>query len=256
MNAAVMKVAVIKVPVRRVLVRRVPARSKLGIPLLLVLTGAGCGGPFSTLDPAGPSAAGVAWLWWGMFAVAALVLLAVVGLWLYAAGRRARTFSDAQAQRVQRRWLLGGGVVLPTVAIAALLVVGIPVGHNMLPLPVENGQVLRIDITGQQWWWDVRYPGSGIRLKDELHIPVGVPVDIHLTSADVVHSFWVPRLGGKLDLLPERTNILRLQADEAGTYRGQCAEFCGLNHAHMHFTLTAHEAADFAAWLKEHSSHD
>jgi len=179
-----------------------------------------------------------------------------VGLWLYAAGRRARTFSDAQAQRVQRRWLLGGGVVLPTVAIAALLVVGIPVGHNMLPLPVENGQVLRIDITGQQWWWDVRYPGSGIRLKDELHIPVGVPVDIHLTSADVVHSFWVPRLGGKLDLLPERTNILRLQADEAGTYRGQCAEFCGLNHAHMHFTLTAHEAADFAAWLKEHSSHD
>lgn len=251
------------------------------IPLLM----AGCAGPFSTLDPAGPSASAVAGLWWGMFAAATAVLLAVVGLWLYAAGRTQRElnrkelnrkelnselpnserldgerlsrekFSDEQAVRIHRRWIIGGGLILPVTAIVLLLTFGIPVGHNMLPLPVKE-EVLRIDVTGHQWWWQVNYPDGGVELRDELHIPAGVAVDLYLTSADVVHSFWVPRLGGKLDMLPGRTNILRLRADEPGTYRGQCAEFCGLHHAHMQFTVTAHSAADFAAWLAEARTDD
>lgn len=232
--------------------RRLSGPALIGIPLLL----AGCSGPFSILDPAGPSASAVAWLWWSMFATATVVLLAVVGLWLYAARRAPRTVDDEQARDIHRRWIIGGGLILPMAAIVVLLAFGIPVGHNMLPLPLKEGEVLRIDVTGHQWWWQVSYPDSGIELRDELHIPAGVAVDLHLTSADVIHSFWVPRLGGKLDMLPGRTNILRLQADEPGTYRGQCAEFCGLHHARMQFTVTAHSAEDFAAWLAEGRADD
>ncbi|MDO8863427.1 cytochrome c oxidase subunit II [Haliea sp. E1-2-M8] len=217
---------------------------------------AGCAGPFSTLDPAGPSAAGSAGLWWWMFTLAMLVLLAVVGLWLGAMFGAQKTGDDQQLRRIQQRWIIGGGLLLPWAAIAVLLAFGIPIGHKMLPLPLEGGEILRIDVTGHQWWWQVSYPGSGIQLRNEVHIPVGVPVDLHLTSADVVHSFWVPRLGGKLDMIPGRTNVLRLQADIADTYRGQCAEFCGLNHAHMQFTVTAHAPGDFAAWLTEASASD
>lgn len=191
-----------------------------------------------------------------MFAFAVLVLLAVVGVWLAAMFRTQGSEDDQQLRHTRQRWIIGGGLVLPSGAIVVLLAFGIPVGHNMLPLPVEDGEAMRIDVTGHQWWWQTGYPGTGIQLRDELHIPVGVPVDLHLTSADVIHSFWVPRLGGKLDMLPGRTNVLRLQADEAGTYRGQCAEFCGLDHAHMQFTVTAHDPDDFEAWMEEVSARD
>ncbi len=206
----------------------------------------GCSGAFSTLDPAGASAREVAWLWWGMLTFSVLVVVALVGVWWYAFKRAPREVDEHSAQRLHRRWLIGGGLLLPVVSIAVLLAFGVPVGHRMMPLPVTKG--VTIEVTGHQWWWQVKYPGTDIELKNEIHIPVDTPVDVHLRSADVVHSFWVPRLGGKLDLLPGRTNVLRLQADETGTYRGQCAEFCGMGHAHMHFTVNVHSSEDFAAW--------
>lgn len=191
-----------------------------------------------------------------MLAFAVLVYLAVMGAWLGAMFGTQRTEDEQQLRRVRGRWIIGGGLILPGGAIVLLLAVGIPIGHNMLPLPAAGGKALRIDVTGHQWWWQVSYPESGIQLRDELHIPVGVPVDLHLTSADVVHSFWVPRLAGKLDMIPGRTNVLRLQADTADTYRGMCAEFCGLNHAHMKFTVTAHDPEDFSAWFTEARARD
>lgn len=206
----------------------------------------GCSGDFSTLDPAGTSAREVAWLWWGMLGVSVVVLATLVGIWGYAFKRSHREVDEQSAQRQHRRWLIGGGLVLPVTSIAVLLAFGIPVGHRMMPLPAA--EAVRVDVTGHQWWWQVKYPDTPIELKNQIHIPVNTPVDLHLRSADVVHSFWVPRLGGKLDLVPGRTNVLRLQADETGTYRGQCAEFCGMGHAHMHFTVTVHSAEDFAAW--------
>lgn len=208
-----------------------------------------CDGPLSALDPVGPAARAAAGLWWGMFLYFGLVFVVVVALWGYAMRRRQGTDDP----RMQRRWIIGGGVLLPLLSITALLAVGIPAGHRMLPLPPESGPALRINVTGHQWWWEMHYPDGGLTLRNELHIPVGVPVDIHLTTADVIHAFWVPRLGGKLDAIPGHTNVLRLQADMPGLYRGQCAEFCGLHHAHMQFTVTAHAPEAFERWLQEAS---
>lgn len=217
---------------------------------------AGCTGPYSALDPAGPSAADAAALWWGMSSFAVLVLVVVVALWLYALRRKPRQLDEHRARRIHYRWIIGGGLILPIGSMTVLLVFGIPIGHRMLPLPLAGEEVMRIDVTGHQWWWQVRYPGQDIELRNELHIPAGQPVDLHLSSNDVIHSFWVPRLGGKLDMLPGRTNVLRLQADEPGTYYGQCAEFCGTGHAHMKFTVHAHAAEDFAAWQEEAATDD
>jgi cytochrome c oxidase subunit 2 len=222
----------------------------LSVVFLLTLFLAGCSGPLSSLDPAGPSARSGALLWWGMFAYASVVFVAVVALWLHAMRRPPDTRDEAQQRRIHNRWIIGGGVILPSVSITLLLLFGIPTGHRMLPLPPAEGAALRIDVIGHQWWWEVRYPDSTISLNNELHIPAGTPIDIHLSTADVIHGFWVPRLGGKLDAIPGRINVLRLQADEPGVYLGQCAEFCGLHHAVMKFTVTAHSPEEFNQWIE------
>ncbi len=208
----------------------------------------GCSGEFSSLDPAARSVRDLAWLWWAMLSFSVVILTGIVGVWCYALRRRSRPVSEAQAERQHRRWLIGGGLLLPLVSIAVLLAFGAPIGHRMMPFSQKGEPVLRIDVIGHQWWWDVHYPDDNIELRDELHIPVDTPVNVHLSSADVVHSFWVPRLAGKLDLVPGRTNILRLEADELVLFRGQCAEFCGLGHAHMHFTVRVHSREDFERW--------
>lgn len=211
---------------------------------------AACDGPQSTLQPSGPSAHAIALLWWGMFAASALVLVVVVGLWLYALMRPTPGMEPGRARTVTNRWIIGGGILLPSSSVFVLLLFGIPAGYRMLPLPLEGEQPLVIEVTGHRWWWEVRYPEAGVRTANQLFLPVGRPVDIQVTSADVIHSFWVPRLGGKLDMLPGRTNVLRLEADETGRFRAQCAEFCGRGHAHMAMIVEALAPGEFDAWLK------
>ena len=214
----------------------------------------GCEGSQSALQPAGPAAQDIALLWWWMLGTSAVIVFAVVGLWLYAQFRRpppeqAGMRHTAAVDRIMaRRWLIGGGLVLPTVTMVVLLAFGIPMGHRMLPLPLPEAP-LRIEVTGHQWWWEVHYPEQGITTANQIHIPAGRPVDFHLASADVIHAFWVPQLGGKLDMIPGRTNVLRLQADAPGRFRGQCAEFCGLQHARMRFTVEALPEDAFAQWV-------
>lgn len=185
-----------------------------------------------------------------MLALLGTIMLVVFALW-FIAMRRAPAATEADAGRAARWWIVGGGLVLPMTAIVLILAFGVPLGQRMLPLPVANGEALRIDVTARQWQWRVTYPGTGRQLENEVHIPVDTPVNLHLSSDDVVHSFWVPRLGGKLDAIPGHTNVLRLQADEPGTYRGQCAEFCGRGHAHMQFRVIAHSEEDFRRWQEE-----
>lgn len=202
------------------------------------------------LDPAGPAARDVAGLWWGMFVVAVIVLVGVTVTWLAAMARRPPKLEDAREKRVARRWVVLGGVLLPAASIAVLLAFGIPAGYRLLPLPPAGEPPLRIDVTARQWRWEVRYPDSGAVLTNELRVPAGRPVDVHVHSLDVIHSFWVPRLGGKIDAVPGRTNVVRLHADGPGAFRGQCAEFCGTRHALMVLHVTALDAVAFTDWLE------
>jgi len=218
--------------------------------LLPLLWLAGCDGPQSALQPAGDAARAAAALWWGMFAVSVAVITGVTLLWLYALRARRDTPDIVQQQRLQRRLLIGGGLVLPVLAVTVLLGFGIPAGHGMLPWPDDDTPPLRIEVTGHQWWWQVHYPEAGVTTVDLLHLPVDRPVDLYVRSADVIHAFWVPRLGGKIDAIPGRTNVLRLRATETGTMRAQCAEFCGLRHAHMSMPVQVLTAPEFDQWLE------
>ena len=146
---------------------------------------------------------------------------------------------------------MGGGVVLPVVVIGVMFAATL-VAMRATPTTADADGLV-VEVTGHQWWWEVRYPAQDVVTANEIHIPVGEPVTFRLTSADVIHSFWVPRLGGKRDLLPEDVNTLVLRADEPGRYSGDCAEFCGLQHALMGITVIAHDRAEFDAWATEQS---
>ena len=206
------------------------------------------GSPPPVLDPAGPYAGSITLLSWVLFAIAALVL-AVVGtaLWIAFFGK-ARTRQRLGGTMV----VWAGGIVFPVVVLTALLVWGLSLTAS---LSAGKGDVadLRVRVTGEMWWWRVAYLDGqgreGFQDANEIHIPTGRPVLIELDSADVIHSFWVPRLSGKVDMIPGRRNVLRLQADEPGAYGGQCAEYCGGPHALMGLVVVAHEPAEFSRLL-------
>lgn len=142
------------------------------------------------------------------------------------------------------RWIVLGGLVLPTVVLVPLLVYGLLTGERLLPRLAS--EPLRIEAEARQWNWTFRYP-DGTVTHDVLHLPAGVPIDMVVTSRDVIHAFWVPRLAGKIDAIPGHTNILRIEADRPGTYNGLCNEFCGLRHSEMRFDVVVHPAAAFPA---------
>lgn len=177
---------------------------------------------------------------------AALIWLAMVGITLYSV--RARP--EAQSRRRTALLIIVGGAVVPTVVLTALLVYGLALLPELLaPAPAGS---LRIAVTGEQWWWRVRYvtpEGVAVELANEVHLPLGETTDFRLDSADVIHSFWIPSLGGKIDMFPGRTTRLSLQATRTGIFRGVCAEYCGTAHALMSFYAVVQERADFDRWL-------
>jgi cytochrome c oxidase subunit II len=142
---------------------------------------------------------------------------------------------------------LVSGAAIPAVVLVALFVYVLSSLDATAQPQGRSG--LNVEVVGEQWWWEVRYPDQDIVTANEIHIPVGVPVRVVARTADVIHSFWVPRLNRKIDMIPGRRNAILLQADRAGTYRGQCAEFCGLQHAKMGFLVIAEPPDSFAAWL-------
>ena len=146
-----------------------------------------------------------------------------------------------------RGLILTGGALLPLVVLVALFVLTL----RTLPFtaPARGATGLTIQVEGRQWFWAVRYASRQAVTANEIHIPVGVPVRIEATTADVIHSFWVPRLNRKIDMIPGRTNTVTLKAEKSGVYRGQCAEFCGLQHAKMAFLVFAEPRAQFDSWL-------
>jgi len=206
---------------------------------------AGCGpGVQSVMAPGGSQAGQIATLAWLLFGFGAVVLaIVIVALWLAIRGSpRLRT---ALARETM---IIALGLVFPAVTLTLLLGYGVwlmqPDGDH------DDRGVMRIEVVGEQWWWRVAYAGATpIASANEITIPVGRPVEFVLNAADVIHSFWVPSLGGKVDMIPGRTTRLRLTADRAGIYRGQCAEYCGGPHALMAFEVVALPSTEYDAWL-------
>jgi cytochrome c oxidase subunit II len=227
---------------------RCPGIRSSSVPLLMLLaiSLAGCEGDRvqSVLHPASWVAEEIAWLWWVMLITGGIIQVGVTLLVIAAIVRRKKGAS--QTPPLGTRWfILGGGLVMPVIVLIPLMLLTL---HSTVKIQMpETG--LTIEVTGHLWWWEIRYPDLDIVDANELHIPVGVPVRLALKSADIIHSFWVPSLHGKMDLIPGHTNAFWIQADRAGVYRGQCAEFCGLQHAHMAFMVVALEAEDFEVWV-------
>jgi cytochrome c oxidase subunit II len=205
----------------------------------------GCTGPLSALDPTGPAAASIATLWWAML-VGAAALFALVLVLFALVIRRPGWGSGVPPAR----WIVLGGLVLPAVVLPPLVGYALVAGQRLLPLP--SSAPVRIGAEGQQWVWTFRYPDYGdVEIKNVLHLPAGVPVDIAVTSLDVIHAFWVPRLAGQIDAVPGHVTHLRIEADRPGHYEGLCNQFCGLGHPVMRFVVVVDRAQDFPAALTQ-----
>jgi cytochrome c oxidase subunit 2 len=204
----------------------------------------------SALDAAGSQAARIEWLWWLMFWVCAFVFAAVMAALALAIKRgRAGSSVGTTSGTLVRNVAVAVGV--SSVMLIGLLFASVMTGRAVGTRP--GPEALVIEVTGNQWWWNITYdnpdPSLRVTTANEIHIPVGRPVVITLQSNDVIHSFWVPNLHGKMDLVPGRVNSTWLTADRPGVYRGQCAEYCGVQHAHMALTVIAEPSPVFEQWL-------
>ena len=209
----------------------------------------------SIFDPASPQARAIAQLWWWMFGVGGAVWLIVIGAMIYVVrakhGQRESDdllhVSPSTHARMER--VVAGAVFVTILILAGFLAYDFGVGRLLAQHPTRG---LSIELVGHQWWWEVQYadpdPSKRLVTANEIHVPTGTPIQFKLKSPDVIHSFWMPNLNGKRDLIPGYESALWFTADTAGTYRGQCAEFCGLQHAKMALYVVAEPPAKFAAW--------
>ena len=227
-----------------------PLRSEMTVralfALLSIVTISGCSGPQSALETAGADAERIAELFIVMLVGALIVWAAVVAAAIYAI----RVNRGAHSERDANLFVIGGGVALPTVVLGALLWYGLPVLPQVMALAPDDA--LRIHVTGEQWWWRVQYATADgfVETANEIRLPVGQRVELQLTSPDVIHSFWVPSIAGKMDMIPGRLTRLALEPTRTGVFRGVCAEYCGASHALMAFVVTVVETGEFHRWLE------
>ena len=219
-----------------------------------------CGGPQSAVDAAGIQAERLENLWWLFFGVCAAVYAIVMAVLLIAFFRNGRAGSDTapeigQEQPGENRaeYTVKGAVAITVIILFILMFVSFRTGRAINTLSQSQDQ-LWIKITGNQWWWNVEYkdadPSNNITTANELHLPVGRPVKVELQSNDVIHSIWLPNMHGKKDLIPNYPAVFYFRPDKIGTYWGQCAEFCGYQHAKMRFIVIVESPEEFDAWMK------
>jgi cytochrome c oxidase subunit 2 len=227
-------------------------------PLVALALLTGCyGAPIqSALHPASGAAAEIARLWWLLFAICTAVFLIVMVLLVVAVykGRGdhretavAEEPDDLPGQPLAPAFVIVSGILVPAVILLVIFIASLNTSHALR----RPETTLTIRVIGHQFWWQVEYPEEGITVANELTIPVGQPVRLEMTSADVIHSFWVPRLNGKMDLNPGHTTNFWIAADRPGEYRGQCAEYCGVQHARMAFYVVALPQEAFRTWVAE-----
>jgi cytochrome c oxidase subunit 2 len=229
-------------------VRHLRARVWFLITVAFLLPACSSASP-SALRPRGPAAQRIDGLWWFMFWIALGVFCVVIGMLLFGMLRRRKPDSVERGSGETAVVLLG--IVAPVIILVTLFVVSIH-DLNALSAPAKTN-ALTVNVIGHDWWWEVRYPQQHVVTANEIHIPTGKPVLLHLSTGDVIHSFWVPQLSEKTDMIPGKINRMLIQADHPGVYRGQCAEFCGLEHARMSFLVIAEAPAQFDAWTAAES---
>lgn len=221
-----------------------------GVAIGCVLVLAGCGRQ-STLSPRSPQTSDIRTLWWWMLAAGTVVFFGAVTLLGLAWIRRRKPglpfFGEREA--VPQMMVVLFGVAVPLVVLIALFGGSDVYLVNETAPPNPKTTAMTVEVIGRQWWWEIRYAGSKAVTANEIHIPVRTRVNVVALSADVIHSFWVPQLARKIDMVPGRRNRVLLYASRPGTYRGQCAEFCGLQHAHMSLEVVAQPMSAFRAWL-------
>jgi cytochrome c oxidase subunit II len=230
-----------------------PRRAVLALACLALCAGlAGCGGGQSILAPRSHQTHLIALLWWWMLGAAAVVFVGAVALLVLGWVRRGKSGLPVFGQRedLAGGMVIGFGIVIPLVVLIALFAASDLYVIRTSAAPVEGSTSMTIDVVGHQWWWEVRYPGTSAVTANEVHIPVDARVAVVATTADVIHSLWVPRLARKIDMIPGRKNRVLLQASSAGRYVGQCSEFCGLAHSQMRLAVVAEPRGSFQAWLQ------
>lgn len=225
-------------------------------PLLLLISG--CERAQTTLYSGGPAAhkiAQMSWLMVILFLVVTIIMWALIG---WAAITRRGTLEEHAPVDIGggQGWIAIGGMIVPFTVLFVLFILGLKLLASF-PLQDPSHAALKPDIMiiGHQWWWEVHYlndqPSMQATTANEIHIPVNRPVTLELRSGDVIHSFWVPALHGKVDLIPGHPNYVRIEASHAGNFRGECAEFCGAQHGHMRLLVVAQPPAEYNAWLEQ-----
>jgi cytochrome c oxidase subunit II len=215
--------------------------SSLPCPLFALVLGCHADHNQSMIHPAGEAAGQIAWLTWVLIGICTVVFVVTMALMFVAIARR-------EGKPLGNRFIAVAGIIIPAVILTGILIASVA-AQVSLQTPKSANHTVRV--VGHLYWWEVHYPQHGIVEANELYIPTGAPVLLELSSADVIHSFWVPNLHGKMDLLPEKVNRFWIQADRPGVYRGQCAEYCGTQHAKMAFEVVAISPEEFAAWVSQ-----
>jgi cytochrome c oxidase subunit 2 len=215
--------------------------------------------PHSALDAMGPQAADIVRLWRVFVVTCSVVFGAILAVLLWVLWRTPRATERAPADlsstvvpEARTRRNVVRAVLASTLLLVMLIVASVFTDRSLARMPLADA--LTLEVTAHQWWWTVRYlqgsPSETVETANEIHVPVGRPVVVKLQSDDVIHSLWVPNLAGKKDLIPGRTALMQFQADRPGVYRGQCAEFCGYQHARMGLVVIAEPGEQFQAWLQ------
>ena len=205
----------------------------------------------NVLNPHSPAEHSISVLWWVMLGGAWIGLMLVAVLLVLGWVRRRRdSLPFGGGERAATRLVIGLGIAMPILVLTGLFLWSDIFVIRSTAAPAQGSTAMTVQVTGHQWFWEIRYPGRQAVTANELHIPVRTRVNVVGTTADVIHSLWVPELNRKIDLIPGRTNRMLLYADRAGTYPGQCAEFCGLQHAHMELLVVAEPRPAFEQWLR------
>ncbi len=225
---------------------------KYGAALVVLLCAAALGAwahPPNILNPHGYVAVAESHLFWIIFWIALTIFVLVMGFFLYSIIRyRARPGSPEPLQRHGNSALEITWTVIPTLVLVGVLVSTI---YTLLDVIQQPTGVNTITVTavGHQWWWEFDYPGQGVITADELHVPLNTVIHVDLRSDNVIHSFWIPDLAGKTDVIPGHDNYMWFKSNTPGAYRGECAEFCGTQHANMDFQVVVESQSDYNAWL-------